>query len=300
MLMALLLAGCSQQQLAERIVAAPNGAWHATSETDRTPAVTGDEPELSIRVGPPAARLAVYVRRPAAAPRGSILLLHGILNNHHQQDSMASALVRAGYTTVQVDLRGHGDSTGQYISYGVFDARDLSQVITALQNRGICGDSVGVFGVSYGASSGIMLAGNDPRVAAVVAVVPFSSLRDEAPYFGKHVFPVPAAMMSDTQIMALVDQAGKIAGFDPDAASPLEAIRKTHARILLIHGTQDAITPVEASRKLHAAAPQTSELLVREGDGHLGLSFDLAGVLHPVAKAWFDEHLANPQKPAVP
>jgi pimeloyl-ACP methyl ester carboxylesterase len=293
------LAGCSQAFMAERIVAAPNGAFQSSRPAASAAPAARDRKGsglLSLTVGPPEATLAVWVRQPAGSPRGTVLLLHGILNDHHQLDGIAAALVRAGYITAQVDLRGHGQSTGKHISFGVFDARDLAQVITELQARHLCGETIGVYGTSYGAASAILLAGSDPRVKAIVAVAPFATLREEAPHFGRHILPLPGALLSDAEYVSIIDAAGKIAGFDPDEASPLAAIGKTGARVLLIHGFDDAITPVEASQKLHAAAPEKSELMLLKGEGHLGLSFDLFGDLHPVAQGWFDRFLATERK----
>ena len=42
--------------------------------------------------------------------------------------------------------------------------RDLSQITTYLQEKHLCGETVGVYGASYGAASAILFAGRDPRV----------------------------------------------------------------------------------------------------------------------------------------
>ena len=56
---------------------------------------------------------------------------------------------------VLVDLRGFGESTGEHITFGVMDAQDLKQLTDALQQKHLCGDTVGVYGTSYGAASAI-------------------------------------------------------------------------------------------------------------------------------------------------
>ena len=91
-------------------------------------------------------------------------------------------------------------------------------------------------------------------------------------------------------------------GFRPDDASPLAAITRTRAPILLFHGDLDAVIPVEASERLHAAAPDHTQLTVIPGEGHLGLSFDPFGKLRPASAGWFDAHLAAalPQAKAAP
>lgn len=43
--------------------------------------------------------------------------------------------------------------------------------------------------------------------------------------------PVPGMFLSDGDYVEIVTAAGKIAGFDPDAARPLAAIGRTRARV---------------------------------------------------------------------
>jgi len=291
-----LSAACSNEQLAQRMVAAPNGAGQVfrAEAPKQGPALSASGGSAyHFRCEDPDATLALWVHAPAQKPRGTILLLHGILNDHHQLDSVSGSLVAAGYRTVQVDLRGHGESTGKHISFGVFDARDLSALVTALQKQNLCDETVGIYGVSYGGAAGLLMAGADPRVKAMVTVASFATLRDEAPHFARQLLPLPGAMLSDADFTAILKQAGEIAGFEPNDASPVDAIAKTHAQILLIHGDQDLITPVEASRELNAAASDHCELDVMTGKGHLDLAFDLFGALHGRTLAWFDRYLAN-------
>jgi pimeloyl-ACP methyl ester carboxylesterase len=289
----LCLAACNQQQLAERIVAAPNGWRTGSGEVGQVGVLVGNGSAFRFRCDKPEGTLAVWVHAPAQKPRGTILMLHGIWNDHHQVDGMSGTLVAAGYRTVQVDLRGHGESTGEHLSFGVFDARDLSLLITALQKQGLCEETLGVYGVSYGAATGLQLCGVDPRVKAMVAVASFATLREEAPSFARHALPMPGAMLSDGEIASILNKAGVIAGFNPDDASPLAGIEKTRAKVLLIHGDADEITPCEASEKLHAAAADHSELVMVHGKGHLDLSFDMFGELNGRTLAWFERNMGK-------
>jgi pimeloyl-ACP methyl ester carboxylesterase len=68
---------------------------------------------------------------------------------------------------VLVDAVGHGASPGKWLSYGVFDAPALSQL---LDRAGLGTAPTGVMGISYGAATAIEWAGSEPRVAARVAV----------------------------------------------------------------------------------------------------------------------------------
>jgi pimeloyl-ACP methyl ester carboxylesterase len=283
-----LLAGC-QDFLAQRAVAPPNGG-RSLAAAARPPL---DKGEMRIPVGPPQALLAAWVLEPKTPPRGTVLLLHGFIADHHQMEAPARVLRDAGYRAVLVDLRGHGHSTGEYLTFGVNDARDLAQVTTYLQTHQLCGDSVGVLGASYGAASAILFAGSDPRVKAVFAVAPYATLRQEAPYFGKHLVPVPGLFMSAQDFTQVVNRMGQIADFDPDACSPVTAIRQTSAHVRLLHGTADMIVPCDSSRELAAAAPDRTELELLPLKGHLEMCLDPLGTWREEAREWFDKYLGT-------
>lgn len=287
LLSALLLCGCNDF-LAERMVQPPNGL---SPTRGALPLQT--DGMMQIEVGPPAATLAFRVLEPSVPARSTIFALHGFINDHSQVEPAAKALTAAGYRTVLVDLRGHGSSTGEHLTFGVQDARDLMQIADYLKSKNLCGDRIGVYGTSYGAASALLFAGMDSRVAAVVAVAPFTSLRDEAPYFGKQILPVPGLFLSDADYVYVVNKMGSLAQFDPDESSPLAAIQKTRAHVRLFHGDADFIIPADASRALAAAAPERTQLTILPAKGHLAACFDLLGELRPETLKWFDQYLAE-------
>src|SRR5262249_26780655 len=154
---------------AHAIVDAPNA--HAASLPATVPG------EQRIPVGPPAATLSVGIENPRLPPRATIFVLHGIRDQKENVRSWAEHLTEAGYRAVLVDSRGHGRSSGEWLTYGVQESRDLSQVLDALAVDG----PVGVMGISYGAATAIEWAAREPRVKAAVAVAPFASLREVVP-----------------------------------------------------------------------------------------------------------------------
>src|SRR6266542_258703 len=149
---------------AHAIVDAPNAEAAA-------PPPPGDG-ERRIDVGPAApATLAVRVEEPRLPPRATIFVLHGIGDHKESMEHWGERRTTTGYRAVLVDARGHGHSTGRWLTYGVLESRDLSQLVDKL---GIDGP-IGVMGVSSGGATAIEWDGRAPRVRAVVAVAPFAS-----------------------------------------------------------------------------------------------------------------------------
>jgi putative CocE/NonD family hydrolase len=249
---------------------------------------------LWVKVGPPEATLSVSLiesRGNRPAPRGTILMLHGVVDRSAQLLPAAWGMADHGYRAVVVDLRGRGRSTGDYMTFGVQEARDLRQVVDFLEQHGLLAGRLGVYGISYGATTSIHLASIDPRVRAVVAIEPFSSAREEAPHFGRTVLPGVGSLISDEAYQKSLDRAGEIAGYNPDDADAVKAIQRTTAPVLIMHGENDMIVPHEQSERLHAAALDHSELVLFPYMGHVSMWFDPGGRVAQRAYDWFDRWL---------
>lgn len=224
-------------------------------------------------------------------PRGTVLVLHGVISSGRAMLPHARRLAGQGYRAVLVDLRGHGQSDGEFMTYGLEESADLVRVIDALESRRLVAGRLGVLGVSYGATTAIHLAGRDPRIESVVAVAPFSNLRDVVPDFGRTVLPGVGSLVSDRALADGVDAAGLQAGFDPDLADACQALQRTSAPVLVIHGEEDWMVPTYHGRRLHESAPGHSELRLLPCTGHLSAWLDPTGRVADETADWFDRHL---------
>jgi dipeptidyl aminopeptidase/acylaminoacyl peptidase len=243
---------------------------------------------IETRVGPPEATLASWLIEPGAVPRGSIVLLHGVRMDRRSLIDLGAAFSDAGYRSLLVDLRGHGESTGRYLTYGEVEATDLSELLDAVAARGRELGPVGVFGFSYGAAVGLDLGARDRRVCAVVAAAPFASLREVLADYRRKYLPVPLSYIPEGWFDAAVQDAAWLASFDPDTSSPLRWVRDSPAHQLLIHGTADPQVPLRHSVALSSLAGRRAELRPVPGAAHHDLPEPL---LEREALAWFDRWL---------
>jgi pimeloyl-ACP methyl ester carboxylesterase len=212
-----------------------------------------------------------------AVAHGTVFVLHGIRADKQTCRGWGEMLAHAGFRAVLVDLRGHGRSTGDFLTFGVVESRDLVQVLDALDARGLTTGGVGVLGYSYGGGIGIEWAGIDPRVKAVVAVAPFASLRDVVPGY--------VSMLPRGFVNGAIDLAGKRGGFDPDQASPVLAMGHTDAPVLLIHGRDDHHVPAWHSQRIFDARRNRTQLLLVAGANHTTIVND--PVIAQRVPAWF-------------
>jgi dipeptidyl aminopeptidase/acylaminoacyl peptidase len=283
----------AQTALAAAVALAPN-SWSVTAPSGPPPAELGgrDVRPLITPVGPPVAELASWVIEPEAQPaRGTILLMHGVRMGKESLARMGVALSDAGYRAVLLDLRGHGESSGRYLTYGEVEARDASAVIDAVASRSGPLGCVGAYGFSYGASVALELGARDPRVKAVVAVSAFSSLRSVSGDYREKYLPVPLRLLPDAWFDSAIDDASRLASFDPDASAPLLAVGRSQANMLMIHGAADSQVPERHSRALVGAARGRASLVSVPGAGHDDMPADATGIVRRETLAWFDRWL---------
>ncbi|MEO6569262.1 MAG: alpha/beta fold hydrolase, partial [Opitutaceae bacterium] len=225
--------------------------------------------------------------------KGTIVLLHGVTMRKETMMLWALYLSGAGYRTVLVDLRGHGGSGGEFITYGFKEKTDLIAVLDALDKQGLAKGKVGVLGISYGATMGLHWAASDPRVGAVVAIEPFADAKRAITDFVGQV-GWPANLLSAGRIKAVIDQAPREAGFTWNEVNVYEAVEKIRHPILFFHGTHDRLLPVWHSAELKDYALPGSRLVICVDDDHLTLPKRLEPYATEVL-AWFDAQLGPGQ-----
>jgi dipeptidyl aminopeptidase/acylaminoacyl peptidase len=157
------------------------------------------------------------------------------------------------------DARHHGDSAGEYATYGYHEKDDTLRVVDWLSQRAEMETSeIGLMGVSYGAATALQAAALEPDLAFVAAEAPFLDLptllgeQAEQRYgvLGKHVL-IPTVLLF----------AGWRADFEPAAVSPMLAARDIQVPVFLIHSRQDESIPAFHSEAIYANVAHHGKVL---------------------------------------
>jgi pimeloyl-ACP methyl ester carboxylesterase len=277
--------------LASAIAHAPNRPLSHPPAQDVAPPRVSES--LRVRVGPPAALLSAWVLEPTGglAPRGTVVVLHGVRLDKRSMLPAATALADAGFRAVLVDLRGHGRSSGDHLTYGVVESRDISQLLDALEARGMVLGPVGVHGFSYGAATAIHVAADDSRVRAVVAVSAFASLRGVVRDYLRHYVPELEPAVPRFWLDGAIDLGGRMARFDPDAAAPTRAARRLRASMLVLHGARDTQVPPHHAEILAKAAQGRATTLLLAEQTHESMLADENRAVMNAALRWFSREL---------
>jgi uncharacterized protein len=294
----LVFAAAGTGAVASAIAHAPNARAEARRDSPPPELARYHVRELVAPVGPPAAHLSAWVLEPERVPPlGTVVVLHGVRLDKRSMLPVATALTDAGFRSVLVDLRGHGASTGEYLTYGVVESRDVSELLDALSADGTELGPVGVHGFSYGAATAIQLAAEDGRVRAVVAVSSFSSLRAAVRGYVHWQAAAIEPIVSDRWLDAAIDLGAHVAHFDPDAASPARVAGHTRAQLMLIHGGADAQIPPENARAIERGADGRAELRVLPGETHASILADAHGTARALAVDFFERTLSGAGAP---
>lgn len=170
-----------------------------------------------------------------------------------------------GRNVLLVDQRTSCGSDGTVISFGINESKDcLAWIDFAIHHFGPDVKLI-LTGISMGASTVIMAAGNPlpENVVGTLADCGFSSARDIIKKVIRQMH-LPADLL-----YPFVKLGAKIYGhFDLEENSPEEAIKNCKVPIILLHGEADDFVPCEMSKRNYEACTSPKQLITIPGAGH--------------------------------
>jgi dipeptidyl aminopeptidase/acylaminoacyl peptidase len=185
--------------------------------------------------------------------RPAVVVVHGHMACKRDTTVLVPAgmLHRGGYNVLLIDLRDHGDSTrddGRYAG-GTDEYLDVLGAWDWLRlERGFEESRIGLAGISLGAATTLIAAGEAPAVAATWADSSYANIRVAI-----------RAELARNRYPQVLEQGGlfiarALNGDDLAARSPLDAVMRLTGRPLgIVHGELDSRLSVEYGRELAAA-----------------------------------------------
>lgn len=240
-------------------VVAPTGVG------DRTPADVGlafDDVRVTTADGVELAGWYVPSRNGAA-----VVLRHGAGSTRANVLDHAAVLAGAGYGTLLLDARGHGDSGGRAMDFGWYGDADIAAAVDYLTTRpDVQADRIAVVGLSMGGEEAIGSGAADPRVAAVVADGATNRVAAD-----KAWLPEEYGLQGRIQV-GLDRLTYGLADLLTPASPPTplrDAVRAMDPRpVLLVAGGAEP-DEVTTARRLAAVAPDRVAVWVAPGSGHV-------------------------------
>lgn len=198
----------------------------------------------------------------------TVILLHGLGSDRGGMLNEASVLVRNGYNTLLLDLRGHGRSDGDMTTLGYKEIDEVRGAVGYLLDRAdVDSERIGLAGFSLGGVIAIRAAARIPEIQAVAALSTFKTVDDNVTPIvqalsGRPPFPFPAAVMWFVNLET---------GVNVSEVRPIDDLAQITPRpILFIHGEGDTVVPVTNSQDMFEAAGEPKEILIIPNAEHGG------------------------------
>ncbi len=257
--------------------------------------------------------------------RPAFLVLHGFGSNKSSGNSRGPANMFCdwGYVTMHFDMRGCGESDGEFGRILCLDqVADTSAALAYLAGRDeVDGARIGALGSSFGAAVAIYTAGVDERVAAVISSGGWGD--GERKFRGQHpgteawekftdmlargkkhreetgeslmvdrydIVPIPAHLRSNLAQNSVTQFPTETAQsmFDFRADDVIGNIAPRP--VLLLHSSLDSVTPTEQSVELFKHAGQPTDLHLFAETDHFMFAEKNVRVIQ-IVKSWLDKFI---------
>ncbi len=194
-----------------------------------------------------------------------MITVHGYTSEGLTMAPYAKKFYEMGYNVIIPDLRGHGQSEGDYIGMGWDERFDMIDLINHIVEKNSEAEIV-LFGISMGAATVMNVSGENlpSQVKAIIEDCGYTSVWNEFAHQLNELFGLPPfPMMHSASLLAKFR-----AGYWLSEAAPIEQIKKSKTPTLFIHGDQDDFVPYSMLDELYNASNTAKEKLIIEGAGH--------------------------------
>ena len=220
---------------------------------------------------------------------GAVVLLHGIHADRRAMVPRMRFLRAAGYSVLAIDLQGHGESPGRFITFGHLEALDADAAVAFIRDA-LPGERIGVIGTSLGGAAALL--GTKPlHVDALVL---------------EAVYPDIRSALANRLALRLGSATGRfLASLYLELMPPLLRVRESQLRpidriadltspLLLMAGTADRYTTIEESRALFERAAEPKRFWSVEGAAHVDLAAYAPEAYRAQVLDFFRDHLRQP------
>lgn len=198
----------------------------------------------------------------------TVVQLHGISNCKESNFPRARVLADSGYASLLLDLRAHGESGGEYCTFGYCEKNDLKVVADTLKQRAP-NRPIAIWGASLGGAIALQTMAADPRYAFGIIESTFDEYpKVVAEYGADYLFGFRPQWVFDR----VMHKSGAIAHFDPYDVMPVQSAALIDRPVLFLHGDKDARIPIEFNkRNFEALKNPDKKWFTVAGAGHSNL-----------------------------
>ncbi|MEH7282042.1 alpha/beta fold hydrolase, partial [Bacillus toyonensis] len=187
------------------------------------------------------------------------IVVHGYNGRASEMTKYIRNFYERGYNVIAPDLRGHGNSEGDYVGMGWHDRKDVLLWIQQILKKDPNAE-IALYGISMGGATVMMTSGEDlpSNVKVIIEDCGYSTVSDEFTYQLKDLFHLPKF-----PVMNAANTVTRLrAGYDLEEASAVKQVEKSKTPMLFIHGNADTFVPFEMLDQVYNAAKVEKEKLI--------------------------------------
>ncbi|TQV89309.1 alpha/beta hydrolase [Aliikangiella coralliicola] len=192
-----------------------------------------------------------------------VLLMHGIRSSRTSMIDRALLLKDNGYSVLLIDLQAHGETPGEFISFGYLESESARKAVSFLRETKSC-KKIASLGVSLGGAASLL--GKKPlSVDAIVLEAVYSDIETAV----ENRVKIRLGFVAKFLAPLLYHQLPLKHGIELKSLSPIDSIKNVTSSLLIIAGTEDKHTTLSESKLLFTAAPEPKAFWEVEGAAHV-------------------------------
>ena len=208
-----------------------------------------------------------FLKANAIKPKGNIILMHGIANCKEGNFTCAKFFTDEGYNAIVFDGRAHGESGGEFCTFGYYEKFDVRSVVDYVLKNDTC-KNIGIWGSSLGGAIALQAMGIDNRIKFGIIESTFDELNNVVKKYGSDMLGINSMWLAQS----VLKKSGEIAHFVPDEVQPVKYAAMIHQPIFFAHGDADEKIPIAFNKNNfeHCASEHKSFETIHNA-GHLNL-----------------------------
>ena len=223
---------------------------------------------LDIEVEPNLILKGYWIQSKMDTVRGIVIFAHGVGGCKESYIGVAHKLAIKGIESIVIDSRAHGQSEGEYCTYGFYEREDISRIIDFIHMKQP-ELPVGIWGSSMGGAIGLLALEKDKRLKFGLIQSTFTDLHQIVFDYKKRLL---GGFGSQFMVDYVLNRAGQIAHFNPKEVQPIAAVKNIEQPIIIAHGDVDINISYQYGQQLYDSLKATDkEFYLVENGGHIGL-----------------------------